>query len=430
MKFKKMLAIAGLVLSTVSPWLAQAEETDVAEVKKQILVLTEEIEKLKLGGVAEPKYESFGGLGPAASKVYGLGKGLSIGGYGELVYSNFQDGSKKDFADTQRFILYGGYKFNDWIIMNTELEFEHGGIGNAGKKEAEVYVEFSYLDFLLSKSLNIRTGLMLMPIGLANEYHEPTVFNGVFRPDVETNLIPTTWREMGIMAHGEMGELTYKIALTNGLRSDLFSNSTFIRKGRQQGAGVNADGTAWIANVNYQMMPALSVGGTYYRGDAEEGAGKDENKSTDKKGTVDLYEAHTELKTGGLGLRGLYAKGAVDGNEALKTANKIGKEAEGWYLEASYDILTAVESSSEKALIPFVRYEKYDTNKEVFSGIRDETQNREVITAGINFKPHPNVVLKGDYQWRNTASDLSSGKGTGKDENKIDQVNIGVGFIF
>ena len=53
-----------------------------AEVKKQIQVLTEEIEKLKLGGVAEPKYESFGGLGPAASKVYGLGKGLSIGGYG------------------------------------------------------------------------------------------------------------------------------------------------------------------------------------------------------------------------------------------------------------------------------------------------------------------------------------------------------------
>ena len=120
----------------------------------------------------------------------------------------------------------------------------------------------------------------------------------------------------------------------------------------------------------------------------------------------------------------------MDGNNALKTANKIGKEAEGWYVEASYDILTVVGPGSEKALIPFVRYEKYDTNKEVFSGSRDETQNREVITAGINFKPHPNVVLKGDYQWRNTASDLSSGKGTGKDENKIDQVNIGIGFIF
>ena len=299
MKFQKIMAIAGLLLSTMWPGAALAEETDMAEVKKQIQVLTEEIEKLKLGGVAEPKYESFGGLGPAASKVYGLGKGLSIGGYGELVYSNFQDSSKKDFADAQRFILYGGYKFNDWIVMNTELEFEHGGIGNAGKKEVEVYIEFSYLDFLLSKPLNIRTGLMLMPIGFINEYHEPTVFNGVFRPDVETNLIPTTWREMGVMAYGEMGDLSYKIALTNGLRSDLFSTSSFIRKARQQGAGMNADGTAWIANFNYQVVPALSVGGTYYRGDAEEGAGKDENKSTDKKGTVDLYEAHAELKTGG-----------------------------------------------------------------------------------------------------------------------------------
>lgn len=430
MKFQKMLVIGGLLLSAVSPAISLAEEADMTEVKKQIQVLTEEIEKLKLGGVAEPRYESFGGLGPAASKVYSLGKGLSIGGYGEVVYSNFQDSSKKDFADAQRFILYGGYKFNDWIVMNTELEFEHGGIGNSGKREPEVYIEFSYLDFLLSKPLNIRTGLMLMPIGFINEYHEPTVFNGVFRPDVEMNLIPSTWRELGVMAHGEMGDLSYKVALTNGLRSDLFSTSSFIRKARQQGAQVNADGTAWIANVNYQVVPALSVGGTYYKGDADEGAGKDENKSTDKKGTVDLYEAHAELKVKGLGVRGLYAKGTVDGNNALKTANKIGKGAEGWYAEASYDILTLTGASSEKALVPFVRYEKYDTNKEVFSGSRDETQNREVITAGINFKPHPNVVLKGDYQWRNTASGLPEGKGTGKDENKIDQINIGIGFIF
>lgn len=430
MKFQKILAIAGLLLSAISPGVALAEDVDMAEVKKQIQVLTEEIEKLKLGGVAEPKYESFGGLGPAASKVYGLGKGLSIGGYGELVYSNFQDSSKKDFADTQRFILYGGYKFNDRIIMNSELEFEHAGVGNVGGKEPEVFVEFSYLDFLLSKPLNIRTGLMLMPVGFINEYHEPTVFNGVFRPDMETNLIPTTWREMGVMAHGEVGDLSYKVALTNGLRSDLFSNSSFIRKGRQQGAGVNADGMAWIANVNYQVVPALSVGGTYYRGDADEGAGKDENKSTDKKGTVDLYETHAELKAKGLGLRGLYTKGTVDGNDALKTAKKIGREADGWYLEASYDLLTSVGANSETAIIPFVRYEKYDTNKEVFSGSRDESLNREVITAGINFKPHPNVVLKGDYQWRDTASTLPSGKGTGKDENKIDQFNIGIGFIF
>jgi len=101
----------------------ELETIKASDVDKKINAITEDIEKLKLGAVAEPKYESFMGLGPAASKVYGIDKGLSLGGYGEVVYSNYQDSTKKDFADALRFILYGGYKFNDWIIMNTELEF-------------------------------------------------------------------------------------------------------------------------------------------------------------------------------------------------------------------------------------------------------------------------------------------------------------------
>ncbi|HLD42281.1 MAG TPA: hypothetical protein VJB06_04540 [archaeon] len=107
------LVVVGFSLS------GYAGEEDIKEIKKQIEVLTEEMEKLKLGAVAEPKYESFMGLGPAASKIYSLEKGLSLGGYGEVVYSNYQHSSKKDFADAFRFVLYGGYKFNEWILMNT-----------------------------------------------------------------------------------------------------------------------------------------------------------------------------------------------------------------------------------------------------------------------------------------------------------------------
>src|SRR3990167_5805243 len=270
--FALVVLLLLMFISTVS----FAEEIEIKEMKRQIDVLTEEMEKLKLGAVAEPKYESFMGLGPAASKVYGIEKGLSLGGYGEVVYSNYQDSTKKDFADAFRFILYGGYKFNEWILMNTELEFEHAGIGNAQSKEPEVYVEFSYLDFLLSKPFNIRTGLLLMPVGIINEFHEPTVYHGVLRPEVETNLIPSTWRELGIMAHGEPIEnLTYKIAFINGLSADKFSNSTWIRSSRQQGAKVNADVGALVANVNYEFIPGLSVGGSYYWGEGSTGKGGD-----------------------------------------------------------------------------------------------------------------------------------------------------------
>jgi len=84
----------------------------------------------------------------------------------------------------------------------------------------------------------------------------------------------------------------------------------------------------------------------------------------------------------------------------------------------------------EMSLTPFVRYESYDTHKEVFTGSPDPTLERTITTPGLGFKPHPNIVLKADYQWRTTASDLPEGKGTGLDENKIDQFNLGMGFIF
>ncbi len=443
-----LLLLAGVLVSSVFAVESRAQETDIREMQRQIKALTEEMEKLKLGAVAEPKYESFMGLGPAASKVYGVEKGLSLGGYGELVYENYLSGSKKDFADALRFVLYGGYKFNDWIVMNAELEFEHAGIKNVGAstsgvtpavrstRTAEVYLEFMYLDFLLSEQFNLRTGLMLMPVGLVNELHEPTVFNGVLRPDVERNILPSTWRDIGIMGFGEFGNLEYKVALVNGLRADRFNRGDWIRGGRQQGAEINADVWAGLARLDYALADAFTVGGAYYLGRAGHGIGRDQDPDPlgpeEKEATVSLWEVHADYQHKGLQLRGLYTQGSLDGNDAMRTTppGNVGKEVAGWYVEAGYDVMKLMKSDSEMPLTPFVRYEAYDTHKEVFTGTRDLTLDRTVITAGIGFKPHPQVVLKADYQARDTASSLPAGKGTGLDENKIDQINVGMGFIF
>ncbi|MDP2683162.1 MAG: porin [Deltaproteobacteria bacterium] len=424
------LVVVGFSLS------GYAGEEDIKEIKKQIEVLTEEMEKLKLGAVAEPKYESFMGLGPAASKIYSMEKGLSIGGYGEVRYSNYTDSTKTDIADVSRFVLYTGYKFNDWIIMNTELEFEHAGFEAGGTTTdpevvPEVFVEFTYLDFLLNPAFNLRPGLVLIPIGFLNEYHEPTVFHGVLRPDIEANIIPTTWREIGLMAHGQIGPLKYNAALVNGLTGTP-AGKNFIRELRQKGSKVNADAFATVVRINYEPVTGLLLGGTYYAGELDSDAGDAENKSgtSGMEGDVTLWEVHAQYRLAGLQLRGLFTSGEMDGNAALK-ATKVGKEVEGWYLEAAYDIMPLIKSDSEMAITPFVRYEDYNTHKEVFEGqTSDKTFDRTVTTIGLGFKPYPNVIVKADYQEKDTSSDLPSGKGTGKDENKIDQFNIGIGFIF
>src|SRR5437867_2895038 len=67
-----------------------AETSRLEVLEKQIEALTREIERLKLGeAAASTAGESKHGFGPAASKVYQLRQGVSIGGYGELVYRNF-----------------------------------------------------------------------------------------------------------------------------------------------------------------------------------------------------------------------------------------------------------------------------------------------------------------------------------------------------
>jgi hypothetical protein len=216
------------------------------------------------------------------------------------------------------------------------------------------------------------------------------------------------------------------------MRADRFSKGTWIRDGRQQGAEINADVWGGIARVTVDLTDDLALGGSYYRARAGHGKGKDEDPLpavAEKEGTVSLWEAHARYQVKGLQLKGLYTSGSLDGNDALKTAG-AGKKVEGWYAEAAYDIMPLLKSGSEMSLTPFVRYESYDTHKEVFSGTRDPQQDRTVTTAGIGFKPHSNVVLKADYQRRDTKSALPSGKGTNLDDNKIDQINVGIGFIF
>jgi len=203
------------------------EETDkgvdpnkIEELERQIRILAEEIEDLKMSDVVEPIEDIERGLGPSASKVYQVDRGVSVGGYGELLYENFaseQEDSapsgKTDQLDLLRAVLYFGYKFNDRIVFNSEIEYEHASTG----REGEVSVEFAYLDFLFRDAVNVRAGLILLPMGFVNELHEPPTFLGARRPYVETLLIPTTWRENGAGVYGEHGPISYRAYVTNGL---------------------------------------------------------------------------------------------------------------------------------------------------------------------------------------------------------------------
>src|SRR6185369_17813140 len=106
-----------------------AEPQRVEEVERKQNILTEEVRKIRDFLVLPETQELKGyyGLGPAASKVYGIQRGLSIGGYGETNFKKVVENGNgtSDEFDFVRLVAYLGYKFTDKIVLNSEIEFEH-----------------------------------------------------------------------------------------------------------------------------------------------------------------------------------------------------------------------------------------------------------------------------------------------------------------
>src|SRR5205823_3467582 len=107
--------------------------------------------------------------------------GTAIGGYGELTLNAPARGPA--IVDLRRFVLYVGHNFNERLRFYSEVEVEHA-IASA-EDRGEFEIEQAYLDGLFGRRLNLRAGLILMPVGIINIYHEPPTFNGVDRPDVD-----------------------------------------------------------------------------------------------------------------------------------------------------------------------------------------------------------------------------------------------------
>src|SRR5690606_5645268 len=80
---------------------------------------------------------------------------VTVGGYGEITY-NQPEGDNGEL-DVRRLVLLFGYKFNDKVQCVREVELDH---------VEEVYVEQAFLQYSLSDRVNLRGGLMLVPMGI------------------------------------------------------------------------------------------------------------------------------------------------------------------------------------------------------------------------------------------------------------------------
>ncbi len=341
-------------------------------------------------------------------------RGFAIGGYGEAILNAPIDKQSPVIADLRRTILFLGYNFTDRIRFFAEIEFEHA-LTTSGA-QGEVAVEQAMMDFMLWRPFNLRAGMLLMPVGLVNQYHEPSTFNGVERPDSDTFLIPSTWKQLGVGAFGALGPLRYQVYLVPGLRAEGFSAATGIRGGVQDNL-VRTRDVAAVARLDFAPTLGLNLGLSGYVGGSGQG---DPNLGA---APVGIVEADLKLGRAGVSVRAqlayIYIGDVESINTTLRLANLAGggaatpfrlgvgpvaRQLLGGYLELGYDVLRPFHLRSGVQLIPFVRYERtntqFDVPQELLLQAAQPGNDRTVYTAGLTLRPIFEIAIKLDYQLR------------------------------
>ncbi len=355
---------------------------------------------------------------PAATSTSGTSQTGPISGYMDFHFNQPTDADGE--LDFHRFVLLFTHRFSDRLRFVSELEIEHGFV--EGREEGgELELEQAYLDFLVTPALNFRAGMLLVPVGLINERHEPPVYHGVERPFVDTVIIPSTWFDAGAGLHGDLGRgFRYRAYVMAPLDATQFSAAEGIRGGAQHGSHAQVRSAAYTGRVEYVGTRGLQIGASFWRGDTGFAVPRIDT-------SVGLFEVDARFTRGRVEARAQHAQVYIDGAGALNDSlgrttgidPNIASELRGSYVEASYRFLPA--SLPHDAAL-FVRYENFDTQARMPAGsIALPQLDRDAWVVGGTYWVDPDVAIKFDYTHVRSQSSVVPAPHS---------INIGLGWWF
>lgn len=362
----------------------EQQRQKMAEQQQQLELLADQIygDNLDMGGSAEAHKNS-----------------VHIGGYGEMHYRNLKVGDE-DFKelDFHRMVLFFGYDFNERIRFITELEVEHSLVSASSRGAVEL--EQAYIEIDINPSTQVKTGVMLVPLGMINETHEPPTFYGVERPVIETTIIPSTWYSAGVMLSRQFDNgFSADLFLSEGLKTpelqspDGTKGPFVLKSGKQKASFSAAFDLATTARVKYRGIPGLELSAfAQYQPDLDQSA---------KDSYADdalLLGGHVIYQLGNVTTKALYARWDVEGDAAAAAGMDL---QDGGYVEAGWRL--------HPKLGVFARHSMYSQQRQ-----QDATQS----DIGFNYYVHENVVFKGDIQIQNEDAGDASG------------FNLGMGYQF
>ena len=377
------------------------------------------------------------------SKIEKIMSRLTVGGYGEAVYSynmysdkytryltpeQYKDESHGRF-DLPHVVIFLGYDFGKGWTMGSEIEFEHGGTESAmeieeeeaGEYESEVERggEVALEQFWLQKSfmpqLNVRVGHIIVPVGGTNMHHMPTEFFGVYRPEGENTIMPCTWHETGISIWGRAGDWRYEALLIPGLDSERFGRQGWIHDGAGSPYEFKiGNSVAGAFRVDNFSIPGLRLSLSGYAGNSFNNtlsSNRNAKRYEGVKGTVLIGAFDFNYSGHNLIVRGNFDYGHLSDADVITNVNinhmsqaspsphqAVGEAAIAGGIEAGYNIFAHMPKVNEKGqkFYVFGRYDYYDSMHKTNTNIY-EYCGRSRVAAGINYYPIKEIVVKGEY---------------------------------
>ena len=368
-----------------------------------------------------------------------------VGGYMDIQYraqskasiENGYGGNTNGF-DQQRFVPFIYADITEHVKFASELEIEHG---IRGSDSNEISLEFAHIDYLVNEPVNIRAGIVLIPIGKFNLLHDSPLNDLTDRPLVSQFLIPTTMSETGAGFYGTFypgrtSKLDYEFYVTTGpcgYNNDgepRVNEASGTKNSRQRkcpsddGLDIN-NGKAVSGRVAFSPMLGIEVAGSSYYG----------NQSPTSYNPLSITALDWTLQRGPFELIGEAAWAYARGNSRAIPGNQIGftpgslltgmgsnsgpgippQRMMGYYIQGNYHFMPAFltklspsrfgEGSTFTAVI---RYDRVDTNLDNSNGTGG-FGNLEQISFGLNYRPVEDAVFKISYQYQPMAYNPNNG---------------------
>ncbi len=358
----------------------------------------------------------------------------SLGGYGEMHFDmEANDGDGK--LDFHRFIFYIKHQFSSKWSMMSEVEIEHNMVGSSdalGYEGGYVAMEQAHLNYW-NGTWGFKGGVLLVPAGITNEYHEPPTFMSVERPEYSKYIIPTTWFDNGFAFYGKMGDFHLNTTITGDLVGDDIAKG--IRSARKKGHYSTASNWTKTVQGSWTGMTGLKVGGSMTMNDAPAtalaatgvdncGASGDQacnNAITREAVGVNLAEFNATYAANNIYARMEYGMinytdnlhqvmvdpdEDVEGDEYYTGEIYEVESSSGYYLDLGYDIAGLIGCGDDTNLYLWMRTSAY--NKD------DNDDAKEISLFGVTYKPMNNISFKFET-------------GTAGDDNVM---RVGLGYMF